>query len=236
MKRTAKKDERVLVVVAHPDDEIIGCGGTMSVLARAGQAIEILVLGEGITSRQDQRAPSAVKKELAKLKADGAKAAKQVGAKAYDVLDFPDNRFDSVALLDVVKAVEARVKRFKPSRIFTHHPHDLNIDHGVTFRAVMTACRPMVGESVREILCCEIPSSTEWQAPLFEPQFRPNCFYAITEQDLNNKVRAMEAYRSERREYPHPRSPRALRVLAEQRGISTGLGFAEAFEVVRSLR
>lgn len=223
----------VLVVAAHPDDEVLGCGGTMARLSDAGCSVHILVMGEGITSRQDSRSPELVKKEIEKLHSEVKRASKCVGAASSEVLNFPDNRFDTVPLLDLIKAVSKKKEEVKPSLILTHYGNDLNIDHRVLFQAVITSCRPMAGEVVREILSFEVPSSTEWQAN--GTSFMPDMYVGLKESHLDAKIKGMETYSSEKRAFPHPRSPEAIRALSVWRGSNCGEAFAESFKVIRRL-
>jgi len=224
--------KKVLVVAAHPDDEVLGCGGTMAKMAQAGAEVHILILGEGITSRQTIRARTAAKKQLVKLKSQIKTAAKIVGAKQTYVYDFPDNRFDTVALLDIIKVIERVKAEVGPEVIYTHYQGDLNVDHRRVFAAVLTACRPLAGESVKEIYSFEVPSSTEWSAS--EP-FRPNVYVDI-ENTIEHKIAALKAYRGEMRDWPHPRSAEALRTYAKKRGCEVGLNMAEAFKLVRKIK
>jgi LmbE family N-acetylglucosaminyl deacetylase len=161
-------------------------------------------------------------------------ANKLIGAKEVFTASFPDNSFDSVPLLDIVKKIEEIKQKTKPQIIFTHHFGDMNIDHQITHQAVLTATRPMQGETVKEIYSCEIPSSTEWN---FEPnkQFTPNVFFDVSK-TIDKKIKALEKYKSELREYPHPRSLQHIKELAKFRGARCGLNFAEAFYLVRSVR
>jgi LmbE family N-acetylglucosaminyl deacetylase len=147
----------------------------------------------------------------------------------------PDNRFDTVPLLDIIKLIEKIKKNVSPEIVFTHHHEDLNIDHCITFKAVMTAFRPLKGESVREMYSFEVPSSTEWNAPLAGSYFRPNYFVDISE-TLEKKLAAMREYESEIRDFPHPRSPKALSINAKRWGSQIGLEAAEAFELIRMIR
>ena len=159
----------VLIVAAHPDDELLGCGGTIARIA-ATDPVDIVILGEGLSSRLERRDavdPGA----LRRLHGDAARVAKLLGARSVEVAGLPDNRFDELAMLDVVKRVEAYVARHRPSAIYTHHPGDLNIDHGVTFRAVMTATRPVAEHPVRDIYTFEVASSTEWAFQQIAPAF-----------------------------------------------------------------
>jgi LmbE family N-acetylglucosaminyl deacetylase len=191
-------------------------------------------MGEGVTSRHaDRREADA--DQLAQLHQQAHAAANKVKAKSVQLFKLPDNRLDTVPLLDVVKLIEELVKKLKPEVIYTHHPGDLNIDHGVVHRAVLTATRPMVGQPVRDIYAFEVPSSTEWAFQRIEPAFRPNVFLDVSA-TLEIKIQAMACYELEARKFPHPRSPEALRAIAARWGSVVGFRAAEAFELVRSLR
>lgn len=223
----------VLVVAAHPDDEVLGCGGTIARLAQEGKDVTIAILGEGITSRYQDR--SKADQELVEaLQKRSQQVADLLGAKNLFTYDLPDNRFDTVPLLDVIKIVEDLVERVQPEVIYTHHSGDLNIDHVIVHRAVLTATRPQAGQPVKAIYAFEVPSSTEWAFDQFSP-FQPNVFADIS-LTLETKVKAMALYESEARPFPHPRSPKALRALARWRGSAVGLEAAEGFEMVRDVR
>jgi LmbE family N-acetylglucosaminyl deacetylase len=224
----------VLVVAAHPDDEVLGCGGTIARLAREGAEVHIAILGEGETSRGDKREP-ADRERVKALHARSRQAAKALGAKQLHAFELPDNRFDTVPLLDVVKIVETLVNRLKPQTVYTHHGGDLNIDHAVTHRATLTATRTLAGAPVRELYAFEVPSSTEWAFQQFEPAFRPTMFMDIAA-SLEAKLEAMQAYDSEMRLFPHPRSAEALRAIARRWGSVAGLEYAEAFALIRAIR
>jgi LmbE family N-acetylglucosaminyl deacetylase len=224
----------ILVVAAHPDDEILGCGGTMTRLAREGHEVRIVILAEGMSSRYAHR-EDADPQQLQHLHARAQQAADKVGAKELVLCKLPDNRLDTVPLLEVVKLVEELVTRFRPEVIYTHHPGDLNVDHGVVHRAVLTATRPVAGQCVSEIYAFEVPSSTEWAFQRLEPLFRPSVFVDITE-TLETKIKALACYDTETRKFPHPRSPEALRAIATRWGSVVGLQAVEAFELIRSVR
>lgn len=230
------QNKRLLVVVAHPDDELLGLGASIHRLVHQhGCTARAVILGEGITSRAATRDPAQWAAELSTHRANISQAAASIGYASTGVYDFADNRFDSVDLLDLVKVVEQEKEAFQPEVIFTHHGGDTNIDHRRTFDAVVTACRPLPGEPPRTILACETPSSTEWQAASYPNPFLPNFFLAVGEDDLNAKIKGMEAYEFEKRPYPHPRSPEALRILAQRWGVVIGQPLAEAFMLIRHI-
>lgn len=225
-------NKKVLIIAAHPDDEVLGCGGTAARLVKEGHDVYTAILGEGITSRDDTRQPEKRAEEFARLKEQSQDANEILGIKELFLFDFPDNRFDTVPLLDIVKVIEKVKKNVEPGIIFTHFENDLNIDHRITYRAVMTATRPLPGETVKEIYAFEVLSSTEWCFPL---SFSPDCFFDITAA-IDIKTAALEKYQGELKEYPHPRSIKGMRLNAEQWGMKTGVSYAEAFKVVRLMR
>ena len=216
---------KILIIAAHPDDEILGVGGTILKHSINGDEVEAIILATGITSRIGES-----KDKIEKLRVDSKKVCKLLKMKKVTHHNFPDNKMDSVPLLDVVKVIEDKISKFKPEKIFTHHYNDLNIDHRITYQATLTACRP-INSTVNEIICFEIPSSTEWNYP---QKFNPNYFVNISKQ-LKMKIKAMETYKGEIRKFPHPRSSKYLKVLAEKWGAVSGNNAAEAFEIIRKI-
>lgn len=228
------KNKRILVVVAHPDDELLGLGATLNKLIHSYNAhIRVVILGEGITSRSDSRDQEKWEKELSTHRNNIKQAQEAIGYQESSIYQFADNRFDSVDLLDIIKVVEKEKNEFLPDYIFTHHGGDVNIDHQRTFEAVITATRPMEHEKVKGIITFETPSGTEWRASTDPKHFIPNLFVEVAEENLEAKIKGMEAYEFEKRAYPHPRSPEALKILAQRRGIQIGAHYAEAFNIVR---
>lgn len=224
----------VLVIAAHPDDEVLGCGGTIARLAREGHDVFISILGEGVSSRYPRR-EDADPNLLRALHGDSRRAADVLGAREVFLHGLPDNRFDTVPLLDVVKILEGLIGRLRPTVVYTQHGGDLNVDHVRVFRAALTATRPLAGCPVQSVLAYEVASSSEWAFQCFSPSFRPNVF-ADVGATLETKIQAMAVYESEARAFPHPRSPEALRAAATRWGSVAGLMAAEAFELVREVR
>jgi LmbE family N-acetylglucosaminyl deacetylase len=219
----------VLVVAAHADDEVLGCGGTIARHAEEGDVVHLVFMADGVSSR----------KRSSKIdishRIEASKCAQSILGVAFSQsLDLPDNKMDSIPLLEIVQKLEPILEETQPSIIYTHHHGDLNIDHRLTHAAVMTACRPAPDSSVREIYGFEVLSSTEW-ASQQTSQFLPHYFVDITRQ-LRAKLNALEAYGEEMRVSPHSRSMVHVEVLAHHRGFSIGVGAAEAFEVYRIIR
>jgi LmbE family N-acetylglucosaminyl deacetylase len=230
------RDKKIMIVVAHPDDELLGLGATMhKLISEYGIHTHVVILGEGITSRSEQRNESAWTKELETHKKNIHAAKDCIGYHSVSIYDFPDNRFDAVNLLDIVKVVEKEKNSFQPTIIFTHHGGDLNIDHQRTFEAVITATRPMQQEAVTTIITFETPSGTEWRAASDPKHFIPTLFFEVAEKNVHAKIKAMESYEFEKRAYPHPRSPEALKIQAQRWGIAVGKSYAEAFTLIRSI-
>ena len=221
----------VLVFAAHPDDEVLGCGGTLAKLADQGATIHVVFMADGVLSRG---ANDDVKLELKARQVAARRACNMLGVKSVSFGDFPDNRMDSIGLLDIIKVVESEINIHQPNMVFTHHIGDLNIDHHCVHKAVVTACRPQCGCPVKTLLFFEVPSSTEWQIPTSAPVFAPNWFIDISG-TLERKLTALEVYDSELRAWPHPRSVKGVEHLAHWRGAIVGVESAEAFILGRNL-
>lgn len=223
--------ETIAIIAAHPDDEVLGCGGTAIAHARRGDAVHILILAEGLTSRDERRDAQARAAELAAWRDTARRAGALLGAQSVAFAGLPDNRMDGLELLDIVKRVEAFLAPLKPHRIYTHHGGDLNIDHRLTHQAVLTAARPQ-GPGSPALLFFEVPSSTEWATPGTFAPFLPNWHQDISTA-LEAKLAALAVYADELRPWPHPRSIEAVRDLARVRGAQVGLPAAEAFVLGR---
>lgn len=224
--------KKILVIGAHPDDEILGCGGTIRRLINEGNEAYSLILSDGTTSRYDKMTEQVSEDVKVRLQ-QSQLAAKVIGYKKVFFCRFADNSFDKERLLDIVKTIEKYILLLEPSIIFTHHYGDLNIDHQITLEAVQTATRPMINCPVKEIYCFETFSATEWNF-IGKEKFEPNYFVNI-EETLKDKLEAMQCYQSELRDYPHPRSLEGLEIAAKRWGIITGCNCAEAFELIRKI-
>ena len=228
------RNKKVLLVVAHPDDEVLGVGATMhKIINEFSCQVRVIILGEGLTSRAEARDPAQWDEELEIHRSNIEDARKAIGFHSVGIYDFPDNRFDTVPLLDIIKVIEKEKEDFKPDVVFTHHGGDVNIDHQLTFEAVVTSCRPLESETVKIIISFETPSGTEWRAATDPKHFVPNMFIEVSEKDMKAKIEAMESYQFEKRKFPHPRSPQALKVLAQRWGIVVSKEYAEGFSIVR---
>ena len=218
---------RVLVIAAHPDDEVLGMGGTIAVHTGQGDAVRVLVVTDGSSTQYPGDAETRARKEEEALR-----AAVELGVVDYVHLDLPDMRLDTLAHVDVNKVVEEHVVDLAPQVVYTSHP-DVNSDHRVLFDSVVVATRPTPGQPVRRVLTYAPISSTEW-TPAAVNWFVPNWFVDVTH-TIERKVAAFAHYETERREYPHPRSERAIRAAAEFYGASCGCEYAEPFVLVRGL-
>ena len=222
----------LLVVAAHPDDEVLGCGGTMKLLSSRGVLVRVLFMTDGIAARHvdgDTPADDQSERESAADKACGL-----LGAQAPEFGHFPDNEMDTVPRLQLTRRIEGAIEKYQPDTILTHHAGDVNIDHRRVQEAVVTACRPQPGNPVQSIAYFEVASSTEWQTPGSFPAFTPNIFVDISDQ-LEDKEAALRAYAQEMRPFPHARSIEATTHLAHWRGATIGVTAAEAFVLGRHI-
>jgi LmbE family N-acetylglucosaminyl deacetylase len=220
-------NKKVLVVAAHPDDEVLGCGGTIARHSSDGDEVYVIYMTNGVEARGENTQAVIERAEAAE------KSCKNLGVKSYEFFDFPDNQMDTVALLKIIQAIEGVIKRFRPEVIYTHHVGDLNIDHQLTHRAVMTACRPVPEFCVREIYAFEVASASEWQTPGVDT-FIPNVFIDISRY-LEKKNKSLHAYSMELKDWPHARSLKALETKDSTTGSVVGQGHTEAFMLIRKI-
>ena len=221
----------ILAVVAHPDDEILGCGATLARLKREGHRIYSVILCAGAEARTD-RPPQ--------LERVAAEAARMVGVEDSALYRFPNVRFNTVPHLEIVQAIEEAIDRFRPDWIFTLHPGDLNVDHRVCHEATMAAVmlpqrlsRNLPATMIRKVFLCEVVSSTDWGLPQ-SPAFQPNAFFDVSA-TMDEKIGALEHFVGAMKPFPHSRSIENVRHLAHVRGAQVGIEQAEAFVVVRDL-
>ncbi|HVC02279.1 MAG TPA: PIG-L deacetylase family protein [Steroidobacteraceae bacterium] len=225
----------IFVVAAHPDDEVLGCGGTIARYAHDGVRVNVAFISDGVSSREGVDSGSAEFRAAQEARRTAAYAACGIlGANIVFFGAYSDNRLDSVPLLDVIKTVEALFAQHRPEIVFTHHAHDLNVDHRLVHQAVETACRPCAGGTVKTAAFFEVPSSTEWRMPGNSTSFAPNWYVDISAW-LDRKLRALEAYAVEVRDWPHPRSMRAVEYLARWRGATVGVDAAESYVIGRQI-
>lgn len=225
-----KSKNTVLVVVAHPDDEVLGCGASILKHVAEGDEVHLLFLADGVLSRSESKgcANAVVQRNRAAENCAGF-----LGVRSCQSSGFADNEMDSLSLLTIVKEIERVVSEVEPDIVYTHHSADLNIDHRITHQAVMTACRPQPGFCVRRILAFEVLSSTEWQS-VPGTSFQPNHFVDVSLY-FEQKLKALEFYSEEMRDFPHSRSYGGVKALASYRGCSVGMEYAEAFVLLRDL-
>jgi LmbE family N-acetylglucosaminyl deacetylase len=234
---------KILVIVAHPDDEVLGMGGTLKKLSNKNHDIKIVFLATGISARRSEKFTNETKykidknltkkmeEQIKKLRLDAKTALKILGIKDIEFFDFPDNEMDKISNLEITKTIENIIKKFNPEIIYTHTKNDINVDHRAIFNATITATRPTTKSNVKKVICFEVPSSSEWN---FGDTFSPNIFVEI-KKELPYKTKAIEAYKTELKKFPHPRSAKALDIIAKRWGTVSGFDAAEAFELIREL-
>lgn len=218
---------KILVVAAHPDDEVLGMGGTILKHVDHDDEVNILILSDGETAKCKDT-------NIARRKKQAKDAASVLGAKKIILEKFPDNKFDSLPLLSIIKKIEEIISEIRPNIVYTHFPYDLNVDHRLTFQAVLTACRPQPNFCVKKILAFEILSSTEWQIKDSNHVFYPNEYSNINSY-IDKKIEVLKIYKDELRRFPHPRSIKGVEILAQYRGMEAGHNYAEAFSLIRNL-
>ena len=223
-KSKSSKKNNILVIAAHPDDEILGCGGSIIKLKKKCN-ISVLFMTDGVSARKKNH------EKIIERRNSCERLFKKLGINKPIFFDFPDNQMDKVPLLDIVKKIDKMIKKIKPHTIFTHYSECLNIDHQITCKAVITACRPIKNTTVKKILSFEVLSSTEW-SKFKNKGFEPNYFINITK-EIKNKISSMKYYKMELRKYPHSRSIKAIEALARFRGVSCGVEYAEGFYLNR---
>ena len=215
----------ILVIAAHSDDEALGCAGTILKHTSAGDIVHLLFMTNGVGARE------ASVDDVEKRISASENAINILNVSSVTNFNFPDNQMDTVALLDVVKAVEGKVNELSPEMVYTHWGDDLNVDHKITHDAVVIACRPYPNQPVRSLYSFEVLSSTDWASGT-DKMFHPNLYVDISD-FIDQKVAILECYQDEMRSPPHTRSIENTVNLAKLRGNTVGLKYAEAFRVIR---
>ena len=233
----------ILVIAAHPDDEVLGMGGTIKKYTKLGHNVKIVIMATGITSRRtieyknsidyklDQKILPTLNKQISQLRNESKKAAKILGVKNIEFLNFPDNEMDLMSNLEITKSIEKIINSFQPEIVFTHHSNDINIDHKICHTSTLTATRPKKNSIVRKVFSFEVPSSTEWSFP---SNYFPNVFVDISK-EISVKKRALQVYKNEIQKFPHPRSTEAIEIISKRWGSVCGFNHAESFFLVRDI-
>ncbi|WP_338450814.1 PIG-L deacetylase family protein [Niallia oryzisoli] len=215
-------NKNVLVIAAHPDDEILGCGGTIKKLINQGYEVTTVIAAKGR------------KEEEQHIKQCILKSNENLGIKNIVFWEYPNLLLEKVPLVEINKKIEDLLIKNEPSMIFTHHYGDINRDHQILFQAVLTAARPLPGKRPVEILCFETVSSSDWSQHTNDKEFKPNYFVDISD-TIDEKIESLKAYDVEMRPFPHPRSYDGVKYLARVRGMTVGVEYAESFEIIRKV-
>lgn len=224
---------RILVIAAHPDDEVYGMGGTMAKLSSQGHEVHVLIVTDGCTAQYANRPD--LPEIIEKKRREALKANDILGVKQVHFGTFPDMRLDTVPHVEINCLIEETVNAVEPDVVYTHFYGDVNLDHQMVYRSTLVAVRPVPGQCVRELYCYRVPSSTEWSPQVGHTAFLPNIMEEI-EDYTEAKERALLAYQTEARPYPHPRSAQYVRETDRARGLEWGLGPAEAFWQIRRIQ
>jgi len=216
---------RVLVIAAHPDDEVIGAGGTIAKHAERGDEVHVCILTDGVGARQG---------DAEKQKECARSAAKALGVSNVHFLDFADQKLDTYPILEVTQAIEGAMGDVNPDIVYTHTATDPNKDHQVAFEATLVATRPAASK-IRQVLCYEVNPYSWADATKHNMTTAPNVYVDIKD-TFSLKIRALMEYKNEIKEYPHPRSEEALRAMGMRRGVEAGLEMAEGFFLLREVK
>lgn len=222
--------KRILIIAAHPDDEILGCGGLIQKYTQVGASFKILFLGEGSTCRYKDPSSKEALKAIEERNSWAISALNILGISDSDFHNLPCGRFDQVPVIEINKIIENTIKEYQPDTIFTHSSLDPNSDHQITYKSTIMSTRPCGGHIVKKLFSYEVLSSSEWS---FKEAFKPNYFIGLSNEQVQKKWQALECYKSEMRDYPFPRSWEGVHNLAINRGIQSGNEYAEAFHLIR---
>ena len=221
--------KRILIIAAHPDDDILGCGGLMSKYSQADISFRVIIIAEGTSCRFTADSPL-VTDEIEKRTQFGIQALSVLKQSNYHFYNLPCGRLHLISQLKINKIIEDEIKNFKPDTIFTHSLNDTNSDHRTVYESTLTASRPLKGKTIPKLYSYEVLSSSEWR---YDKSFEPSFFISLTKKDVDQKVKAMEKYTTEQQDFPHPRSSEGIYTLAKFRGMQMNSEYAEAFCLIR---
>tara|TARA_X000000368_G_scaffold241451_1_gene190677 strand:+ start:4124 stop:4804 length:681 start_codon:yes stop_codon:yes gene_type:complete len=221
---------RILVFAAHPDDDILGCGGMIAKRVEGGNTVRVEFIAEGTSCRFNDPNDPLVENQVNERILSGKNSLKSLGVQNYNFNNLPCGRLDQVPQIEINKIMEAAIFDFEPDVIFTHSDKDTNTDHRIVNSCTLVATRPTAKTSIKKVYSYEILSSTEWR---FNDAFRPNYFLSLEQSHLSAKIKAFSFYSTEIHEYPHPRSFLGIEALARYRGIQCGASLAEAYSLIR---
>jgi LmbE family N-acetylglucosaminyl deacetylase len=225
--------KRALIIAAHPDDEILGCGGLISKYQALGVIFKILFIGEGSTCRFEEPKSNEALIAIKQRNSSAIRSLKSLGVIDLEFNNLPCGRLDQVPIISINKIIENAINNFLPDTVITHSPYDANNDHKIVFNATIMATRPGAQNVVNEVMSYEVLSSSEW---VYVQTFTPNYFEELTEKDVESKWQALSLYETEIKNYPFPRSRDGVRALAMIRGMQSGVKFAEAFHLIRKFQ
>ena len=228
-------NNRILIIAAHPDDDILGCGGMSSKYKSVDIDIRVIFIVEGTSCRfnESDLNSAIVQEEIYQRNSYGIKALNYLGVNNYKFYNLPCGRLDTVPIININKIMENEIREFKPTIIFTHSENDTNNDHRIIFRSTLMATRPVLTNKIRQLISFEILSSSEWN--FGSEFFKPNFFIELSEQNVQDKINALNFYESETKPYPFPRSTEGIKINCQYRGMQIGVKYAEAYKLLRSL-
>lgn len=225
--------KRVLIIAAHPDDEILGCGGLISKHQALGVTFKILFIGEGSTCRFREPESNEALMAIKHRNLSAIRALKSLGVMDVEFNNLPCGRLDQVPIISMNIIIENAINAFLPDTVITHSFYDANNDHKIVFKATIMATRPSAQNIVSKVMSYEVLSSSEWA---YAQTFAPNYFEELTERDVDSKWQALSYYETETKDYPFPRSRDGIKTLAMMRGMQSGVKFAEAFHLIREFQ
>ena len=222
--------KKVLILAAHPDDDILGCGGFIS-KNKNKLEFKVVFIGEGSSCRFNYvNLDKNIDNKINQRNNYAIKALQYLKIKKYKFYNLPCGRLDTIPIIDIAKIIEKEIKSFKPDTIITHSDKDVNNDHFIVNKATIQATRPGALNSINTLMSYEVLSSTEWK---FSENFKPNYFIQLDDKNIKEKINSFKIYKSEIKKFPHPRSILGIKTLSMYRGMQIGSKYAEAFKIIR---